>query len=465
MRQPISVEFCGAKLGDRRRSKRLLWLAETVMAAPDAGFPRATSTASELEGVYRFLRNEQVKPKQVLAPHIRATVERVKAAGPCLVVHDTTEVTVGGKSKRAGLGPTSSKAQGFFAHTALAVLPGESRVPLGVLDLRHWARTEHKGGRGRHSRDKREDSERESLRWPAMLETVHVRCAGAEVVHVMDREADIYEVIAKAQELGARFVIRSSQDRATDDDDDIVRLRAAVEQLEPRVFRKIFISKRPETCMTRSAKTHPPRNAREVEVAMAARTVTVLRPQGCRTGPAAIELNVVRVWEPSPAENEPPVEWVLLTTEAIDTDEDIERVVDTYRSRWVIEEFFKTLKQGCSLEKRQLESYHALSNALAVFLPVAWRLLLMRSLVREAPELPARAVLTPIQLQLLQLKLKLPSLPQTVQEALYAVARVGGHLRNNGLPGWQTLGRGYFKLLDYEIGFQFAQALLRSDQS
>ncbi|MBE7485493.1 MAG: hypothetical protein HS104_36685 [Polyangiaceae bacterium] len=55
LNQPISVEFEGAILGDRRRSDRLKWLAEKVMTSPGVGFPQAVDTPSELEGVYRFL--------------------------------------------------------------------------------------------------------------------------------------------------------------------------------------------------------------------------------------------------------------------------------------------------------------------------------------------------------------------------------------------------------------------------
>ncbi len=461
--QALSTEFAGVELGDRRRNERLEWLADKLMAAPSVGFPQAVDTPSELEGVYRFLRNDKFKPEKVLEPHISATVERVRSAGLCLVAHDTTEVALGGASERAGLGTTSGGAQGFFAHVALAILPGEERLPLGVLGLKRHVRTKYKGGRARRSVDIRKDPERESLRWPAMLEAVHSRCPDSALVHVMDREADIYEVLSKADELGARHVIRSAQDRATDEVG--VRLHAAIADLKPRITRTISVSKRLLNERTHSAKSHPPRKARTLKVAIGARRSTVQRPTTCKTGPSSIELNVVRVWERRPKKNEPPVEWVLLTTEPIDTADDLEVIVDCYRSRWLIEEFFKALKQGCSLEKRQLESYQALSNALAVFLPIAWRLLLMRSLGRVAPGQPAKTILSETQLQLIKLKFRLPDVPATVEEALYAVACLGGHLRNNGLPGWQTLGRGYFKLLDFEVGFQLAQALAKCDQS
>ena len=82
----------------------------------------------------------------------------------------------------------------------------------------------------------------------------------------------------------------------------------------------------------------------------------VIQPSELLKKGRSIELKVVRVWELQPPEGEPSVEWVLLTTETIDTVADLATVVDCYRSRWVIEEFLEALKQGCSLEKRQLRS-------------------------------------------------------------------------------------------------------------
>jgi hypothetical protein len=35
---------------------------------------------------------------------------------------------------------------------------------------------------------------------------------------------------------------------------------------------------------------------------------------------------------------------------------------DLYHRRWLVEEYFKALKTGCSLERRQVESYSALKN-------------------------------------------------------------------------------------------------------
>jgi hypothetical protein len=74
--------------------------------------------------------------------------------------------------------------------------------------------------------------------------------------------------------------------------------------------------------------------------------------------------------------------------------------------------------------------------------------------------------LTPRQVRLLQrlstmkgpgVAIKMPPNP-TAADALLAVARLGGHIANNGAPGWQVLGRGYDSMLLMELGWRAAQA-------
>src|SRR5580692_5536976 len=129
-----------------------------------------------------------------------------------------------------------------------------------------------------------------------------------------------------------------------------------------------------------------------------------------------------------------------------------------YRARWVIEEFFKALKTGCQIERRQMESYKALRIALALFLPIAVRLLALRDAARTEPERPCSA-LTPTLLQLLRTcGRNILSATPTNREVYSALAALGGHLRSNGEPGWIVLGRAYEKLLVLEQGWLAARA-------
>jgi hypothetical protein len=105
-------------------------------------------------------------------------------------------------------------------------------------------------------------------------------------------------------------------------------------------------------------------------------------------------------------------------------------------------------------------------NALAIFAPVAWRLLLLRHLARTDDKAPATIALTPKQLVVLRAVARrpLPARP-TAKDAMLAVASLGGHLRSNGDPGWLVLGRGLHDLLLLELGWRAREEAARSDQS
>jgi Transposase DDE domain len=215
-------------------------------------------------------------------------------------------------------------------------------------------------------------------------------------------------------------------------------------------------------------KKHPAREGRVATLRVAARQLSVQRPQGWpRTLPPSLDVNVVYVWEVDAPSGQEPVEWRLITREAIETVTDVLRIVDIYRTRWLIEEFFKALKTGCAYEKRQLESLQTLLVALALLAPVAWQLLLLRHLAHSAPDSPATAVLTVRQVDVLRASAAGTRLGQrsTVAEALLAIASLGGHLRQNGSPGWLVRGRGMQKLMLMESGWIAAEQARGCDQS
>ena len=80
----------------------------------------------------------------------------------------------------------------------------------------------------------------------------------------------------------------------------------------------------------------------------------------------------------------------------------ITSVIDIYRKRWLIEEYFKAIKIGCGFEKRQLESKKALLNAMAFFSPIAWQMLRLREMQRSYPQELASRVLNSNQIEVLR---------------------------------------------------------------
>lgn len=463
----VAAEFGDPDLGDPRRDERLVKTAMLAAAKPNGSFPAIARSQADLEAIYRLLRNEHVDHQSVLAPHVANTVERARNAGVFLAVHDTTEAVFKGEARGQQLGTVANGSSGFFIHSTIAVSADESRKPLGVLGLRTFARAQqpkrkqkrNRNQKARRSkavvRSRRKDQrDKETDRWRvAALETQEMIGPQAKCIHVMDREGDSFPLLAAMLEASCRYVVRAKHDRLLEDG---LKLWGALDEVNGTLFREVTISKR--RFINRKF-AHPQRSGRIATLHIRSKRVTIPRPEAAQSTIPELILYVVQVYEPNPPEGEPAVEWTLLTSERIRNIEDAAQVVDWYRARWVIEEYFKCLKTGCAYEKRQLEGPHTLLNALALFAPIAWALLTLRSAARDNPTGPATEIFSPDQLQLLRsicMRHKLPPRP-TLRDAMLAIAGLGGHLRNNGDPGWQTLAEGYREYLAAERGWRAAK--------
>lgn len=455
-------DFAGADFGDVRLSRRMMAIGGRLAGAPEKSFPDAMGTDAELEGLYRFVNNDSVSPELILEPHFRATLTRAAEFSELIVPHDTTEF--GFPTARKGLGRVTDKGRGFFAHTSLAVSGDERGEPLGLLELTPFIRKDApKRKSGRHS-EARPEEERESLRWWESIQAVERRLQqpGA-AIHVADREADSYVLLFRLIAATYRFVLRIRSDRVLDDPEALPKRSKLFETmagLSARVEREVPICERKK----KGGKAHPPREARTASLEIAATTVTLRipssRPNVEEELPKTITVNVVHVREVNCPLDCAPVDWKLVTTEPIHTVEQILKVVDAYRKRWRIEEFFKAMKSCCKVEEVQLESLDAILNAMALYVPVACLLLRIRQVAREPISRPAIEVLSALQIELLEVHDDVHLPPNADAKTAYlGIARLGGHLKRNGPPGFIVLARGLLQLLTLEQGAALALKL------
>lgn len=470
--EEVLREFRGAALGDARLEARLAKVVRALCADPRKSFPQMIGNDSQLEGAYRFMKNGNVTFENLLEPHLENTLKRVATAGEVIVPHDTTEVDYSNTPEREGLGRLRGnggrKDQGFLFHCALAVATGGSRQPLGLLGAIPAVRTGPKTSRTKKGRrlsgsEYARRKNKESDRWLQLVDACEMAIGGtAKAIHVMDREADAFPLLLGLSLKQRQFVVRLSRDRRVDSDvdpDHELKLRQALEGAADFLETEVAISKRKGKTAPRHSKLVPARRRRTAKLRYSAMNVSMRRPAYLKTADS-LSVNVVYVREIGCPEGDKPVEWILATSEPIGTASAVQRVVELYQTRWVIEEFFKALKTGCALEERQLETYHALLNTLAICIPIAVQMLALRSAAQHNPETPALDVLTPTQIHVLRhfSKRPLDEKRPTVQEALLAVAGLGGHLKRNGPPGWQSIGCGMEKLLAYEAGYLAALA-------
>src|SRR5262249_40228772 len=146
------------------------------------------------------------------------------------------------------------------------------------------------------------------------------------------------------QSNGHRFVVRLTYDRVVSAEQVVGtdKLREVLFAQPVVATRSVALSRRQGSTKPRALKTFRPREQREAEVQIRAGRVRMQKPKYLAPSVSPwLPVNVVYVTEIDPPSDAEPIEWMLATTEPIDTVEDILRVVDDYRARWIIEEFFK----------------------------------------------------------------------------------------------------------------------------
>ncbi len=463
----VTSEFENIDLGDPRRDKRIVMTVGKMAQKPNRTVPEAMGGEASLEGAYRIVNNQRVTFEMLGGEHVAKTRERAEAAGAVLVLHDTSTCQFGhAEAEKIGYLPTGKA--GFYLHCSLVVDTASWRRPLGVIaaeTLHRRQRTRRKKTSGKYSgAETAQWKDRESQRWWRGIDKSAERLRGCpDVIHVADREGDSYELLARMANDGLRHVIRVKHNRAAceanEDTQEWSSLKTLMAGAEGRIEREVPLWARKGKSAPRAAGLYPPRRARVARLRFSAKTVQIRQPYYTdKSLPAPLELNVVHVTEIAPPEGEPAVEWLLYTTEPIDTPKQVERIVDNYRLRWLIEEFFASLKTGCLYEQRQFESTHALLNILALLIPIACQLLWLRSRARTTPDAPATEVITPRQIRILRVVGPRPlSKDPTAAEVMLVIAELGGHKKSNGPPGWRILQRGMTTLQDYEIGWAAAR--------
>ena len=87
------LNFGGCDLGDKRRTKRLVEVAEQIGSNPSASLPNQMELWSDLKAAYRLFDRDEVTFEAIAQAHWELT--KRSARGRCLVIGDTTEFDFG----------------------------------------------------------------------------------------------------------------------------------------------------------------------------------------------------------------------------------------------------------------------------------------------------------------------------------------------------------------------------------
>lgn len=467
MIKELISEFSCIDIGDKRLDRRATKIVSRICENPALSFPAVFSDSAELEGFYRFIENPYIQSASLLEPHQASTLERVKSSNSPVCIHDTTRFTFSGSKDGMPLS-SSNKTTGVdksvsFGHISLVVDFGNNNEPLGVIRLRHY----QKGDLTRRSLLKAGKKQSEVTHIPSELERWwkgidDVRSMlpmRQDLIHACDSEADSYELLTTLLDTNTRFVIRACHDRYVVENGKAGkgsrRLRTVVKDNPVVAVRTVQLNRRKRTLSTKQNRNQA-RTEREATLEISAQQVSLPKTHSCSKGaPRWINVNVVHISERNPPQDVEPIEWIIYTSEPIGEPHEILRVVDIYRSRWLIEEYFKALKTGCSYEDRELRRFENLDRCLALLAPIAWWLLKIRHASRQPGSQRIKA-LPEDYLQVLKLALPKKTF-DTLTEQITGIALLGGHLKSNGPPGWLVIWRGFWKLTMLVQGYQLAK--------
>ncbi len=442
------TEFNGIDLGDKRLNKRAVKLLDTFSEKPTLSIPGACNGWGETQAAYRFLAHDDITWADILAPHQKKTHARIREHAVALCIDDTTELDFNGQ-QIDGLGRLSYDAQrGMYLHPTYVVTP--QRVPLGLLNVQMWAR-EVKIAEGEKEGEQPETSakKKESSRWikgyehvATLAETEAMKAT--RLVYITDREGDIMELMTTARDRGnpADWLIRSQHNRVLPEQE---KLWATVEVQAPIAEICFALKSR------RKGNKKDARKARPVRQQIFVKRVALPDGKG-----GTVQASCIIAKEIDLPVGEEAVVWRLLTNRDVPTQEAALELIDWYRARWEIEMLFDVFKNGCRVEALQLSTIDRVECALALYLIVAWRIAHLMRMGRICPDMDARLLFDPEEVQAAYLlsKKPLPKSPPRLDDVIRLIAGLGGFLgrKSDGDPGAKTLWIGLQRLVDFIAG-------------
>lgn len=447
----VAEETAAADLGDARLNQRLGIVLNRLGDKPGISIPAASNGWAEIQAAYRFFSNDKVSMEKILSAHEPATLERIKSHPVVLLVNDTTQLNYVVERKKEGFGTIRTQERTrYHLHPTIALTP--DRVCLGTVKAKFWQRPKEMEG---HLRKQKEIKDKESIRW---LESYEKACQISRqapqtlIVSVGDRESDIYEYYQLHAQLDegqrAQWLVRAAWNR------HVITTGGTKSNLWDTMARA---PKRG----TVSFELPPSGNRKVRTVTQIIRSRSVMFDGVQRKGGRlpSLKVNVVYAKEQRVPKGEKPVEWMLLTSVAVENFERCQEVIRWYTCRWEIEIYFKVLKSGCGIEELQFEKPERLRACLAVYMIIAWRVMFIEMLARSAPEMRCSIIFEEHEWKSVYAIVagkKPPKRAPMLKSFVDMLASLGGYIgrKSDGPPGPKTIWIGLQRMRDFALAAQ-----------
>ena len=414
-----------------------------------AGFPggdaNAVRRAVEAEiGGFHHLRHGRVacmdrEVRAMLADHRESTIRRMGHHDAVLIVRSGTDFrfhTRQGSHERliAGKSRAERESSGRHLHTSLAV---DARgFPLGLLrldfDSLKWTA---KG------RDRRE------LRWclAGLADAAAVTDrlpSGTRVLSLCESGPDLARLFAARKgHSGADLLVRARRDIGLAG--GCGKLFTVMSEGEPDGLVDIDLGG--------SRRLRRPKRLARCQL----RLRRVLLPTA-RGKAGTIPVTTIHVRETDPPGKAKALEWHLLTN-VEDMDRETAFDMAGHHLRCLLAgEYHEVLKSSCRDRHLEYDTPEQLRNEISHHALVSWRVMIIRQLGFHLPRCPAQALFDDEEMRILATgrPAKVREAPETMEEAMLALAKWGGYLhrKHDPPPGSQVVCRGYADFMREKSG-------------
>jgi hypothetical protein len=209
----INAVNLGHKVRNARYSKVLKVLLDSEISV---SFPKLFKSQYELKAFYRLIESESVGHQDYLLGYQQGLQEySLGDSGNSywFLVQDTMMTDYHSRKEDFGYTQTVN-TNGIILHNGL--LLDDKFIPLGLLHQEVIQRERADFGK-RHKFREKTIEQKESSKWLKGLQTGvrFSQATGRKLVHIMDREADILDLINESVASNQSFVIRARHDRST----------------------------------------------------------------------------------------------------------------------------------------------------------------------------------------------------------------------------------------------------------
>jgi hypothetical protein len=452
---------------DPRIDRRSTQFLDNFISSRKSTISKVANNFEEQKAYYRLFENNKFS-EDLIKEKTFIKCNNNSKGRHLLAINDTVDFNLESHKGRVelnnGFGLSSNTTMGFKLHSSL-ILDAQSLFPIGFSSIDIWNRSEDTPLKNERHYKHSKIEDKESNKWIKAIDDTLKNITGADsITFVADREADIYDVLAKPRTDNTHYVIRSKANRTLTSK---MKLHTYLSNATTKFDFELDIE-------GDIRKKSPSRKAK---LSVKYECVTILRSDSCndKTLPKSITVNVVEVSEQTNSKTK--IHWLLYTTHPVTTDQQAMQIVLWYKARWNIEQIHRLLKtEGLEIEKTQLEKADSIKKL--IILGLSATLIVMQLHLAYSKQIEEDINIgfdKPEQkfLQVLNTKLegklekrKNPYQQGELRWATWIIARLGSWsgYKSQRPPGVITLQKGMVKFYQMHQGWMFSQEILVGKQ-